>query len=254
MWALVTGGSSGLGCEMAKRLAKDGYDLVIVARNEQRLDGVAASIREKYAVEVRTVSLDLSQEGAAEWLYHRTCDMGIHPDVLVNDAGMYLYGHIADIAPEKQEEIINFNVRTLAAMCRIYGADMAERASRKDPKYILNIASYSIYMPIEGLGLYAGTKAFNRIFSISYAKEMRPSHVYVTAVSPAGIDTDLMNLRPSIRRLGKMTGFLVNPSIIAAISLRVMKIPCIRHWIPLAANVIFIPFLWMFQPLFRRVL
>lgn len=254
MWAIVTGGSSGLGLALAKRLAKQGYDLVLVGRNEKKLEDAAAQIKGKG--DVRLYPLDLSRPDAAESLHDWTGSRGIVPDVLVNNAGMYFYESVTDVEKSQQDSLIGLNVSALASLCRIYGKEMADsvRSGSKSGKYILNIASYSVYMPIEGFAYYAGSKAFVRTFSRCFAKEMRHEGVKVTAVAPAGIDTGLMHLRPKVRALARTFGFLADADTIARISLRVMKCRCIHYWIPLWFNVLFIPFLWMFQRLFKKVL
>lgn len=257
-WAIVTGGGSGLGLAIAKRLAGQGYDIVIVGRNAQKLSDAAAAIRSCFENEGRvlTLPLDLSEDGAPEKLYEWAADEDIHPDILVNNAGMYIYDKVLDVTPDRQKNLIGVNVNALASLCRLFGVDMA-RQKDLDPakrKYILNIASYSVYMPIEGFGFYAGSKAFVRIFSKCFAKEMRHSGVKVTAVAPAGMDTTLMGLEPGIQKLARATGFLVSPDRIARISLRAMRTRCIGYWIPVWYNVLFIPFLWLFQPVFKKVL
>ena len=257
-WAIVTGGGSGLGLAIAKRLAGQGYDIVIVGRNAQRLSDAAVAIRSCFESggRVLTLPLDLSEDGAPEKLYEWAASEDIHPDILVNNAGMYIYDKVLDVTPDRQKNLIGVNVNALASLCRLFGADMA-RQKDLDPakrKYILNIASYSVYMPIEGFGFYAGSKAFVRIFSKCFAKEMRHSGVKVTAVAPAGMDTTLMGLEPGIQKLARATGFLVSPDRIARISLRAMRTRCIGYWIPVWYNVLFIPFLWLFQPVFKKVL
>lgn len=257
MWAIVTGGSSGLGLALAKRLAKQGYDLVLVSRSAEKLDEAAARIKECCGGrDIRVCPMDLSRPGAAESLHEWTEARGIDPDVLVNNAGMYFYEPVTEVNESQQDCLIGLNISALASLCRLYGRDMAALGckSGRPEKYILNIASYSVYMPIEGFGYYAGSKAFVRTFSRCFAKEMRHSGVKVTAVAPAGIDTGLMHLRPRIRSLARTFGFLASADTIARISLRVLKSRRIHYWIPLWYNVLFIPFLWVFQRFFKKVL
>lgn len=260
MWAIVTGGSSGLGKAVANRLARDGYDLVIVSRSAQRLqsaaDGIKAECPER---EVLFLPLDLSLADAPQRLYDWAAEKGIHPTVLVNDAGMYIYRPVTLISESERQSLINLNIGTLSGLCALFGAMMQEDAQKertagvKTSRHIVNIASYSVYMPIWGFSMYAGSKAFVRTFSRCIGKEMRPFGVYVTAVAPAGIDTNLMNLRPGIRKLASSLGLLAGPDTIARIGLRAAKHRR-RYCIPLWYNALFIPFLWMFQPLFKKVL
>lgn len=261
-WAIVTGGGSGLGLAIAKRLAKQDYNIVIVGRNADRLSTAVEAIRSNVQgiksdlLQLLTLPLDLSEDGAPEKLYDWTISQGIHPDILVNNAGMYIYKKVQDVTSNQQKNLVGININALASLCRLFGADMAEQKEKSPSarKYILNIASYSVYMPIEGFGFYAGSKAFVRTFSRCFAKEMRHKGVKVTAVAPAGMDTSLMGLKPGIQKLARTTGFLVSPDRIAGISLRALRTKCINYWIPGWYNVLFISFLWMFQPLFKKVL
>lgn len=270
-YALITGGSSGLGLAIAKRLASQGYNLVLVSRNEEKLAAARQSIfdclKEKAGqatetgntagpVVIRIFPLDLSETSAPQRLHDWTTVQGIKPDILVNDAGMYIYRSLCEIPEETQSSLIALNITALTSLCRLYGMDMAQENEGKDAhtRYILNIASYSVYMPIEGFSLYASSKAFVRTFSRCIAKELRHKGVKVTAVAPAGMDTNLMNLKPGIRKLARSLGFLASTDTIARISLRAMKTRGLHYWIPLWFNALFIPFLWMFQPLFKKVL
>ena len=270
-YALITGGSSGLGLSIAKRLASQGYNLVLVSRSEERLAAARQSIfdclKEKAqkatgtengacSPDIRIFPLDLSDVSAPHRLHDWTTEQGIMPDILVNDAGMYIYKNLCEIPEGTQNSLIALNINALTSLCRLYGMDMAQENEGKDAhtRYILNIASYSVYMPIEGFSLYASSKAFVRTFSRCIAKELHHKGVKVTAVAPAGMDTGLMHLRPGIRKFARNLGFLANTDTIARISLRAMKTRGIHYWIPLWFNVLFIPFLWMFQPLFKKVL
>ena len=249
MWAIVTGGSAGLGLAISEQLSLRGYDIVIVSRNPRKLEQAAESIRTRGRRDAKVLchALDLSLPDAPEKLHEWTIAEQIHPKVLVNNAGIYFYKNVTDVTKEQQESIIGLNISALASLCRLYGNEM-EKGS-----HILNIASYSVYMPIAGFAYYAGSKAFIKTFSRCLGKELRPGGVYVTAVAPAGMDTDLMNLRPGIRRLARAMGMLVRPSRIAAKALHAMDLRC-RYIIPGWYNALFIPFLWMFQPIFKRVL
>lgn len=261
MWAIVTGGSSGLGKAIATRLAKDGYDVVIVSRSAEKLqsaaDGIMAACPGR---EVVCLPLDLSLSDAPRRLFDWAADKGIHPTVLVNDAGMYIYKPATAISESERESLVNLNINTLSGLCSLFG-EMMEKDARqegyagvkKTPRHIVNIASYSVYMPIWGFSMYAGSKAFVRTFSRCIGKEMRPFGVYVTAVAPAGIDTGLMKLRPTVQKLASRLGFLAGADTVARIGLRAAKHRR-RYCIPLWYNVLFIPFLWMFQPLFKKVL
>lgn len=273
MWAIVTGGSSGLGFAIARQLAAEGYDLVLVSRSEAKLrdaadrilaelgGGVSSGNVSSGGVSSGGVSssdassrrilihpLDLSCPQAPASLVEWTLSQKIVPDVLVNNAGMYIYSPICRISADSQDCLLNLNIGALSKLCRLYAQQMQAGS------HILNIASYSVYMPIEGFSLYAGSKAFVRTFSRCISKELRHRGIRVTAVAPAGMDTGLMKLRPEIQKTARRLGFLRSPEAIARISLRVMRAKYINYWIPGWYNVLFIPFLRLFQPLFKKVL
>lgn len=265
MWSIVTGGSSGLGLALAKRLAKEGSDVLLVSRSAEKLEAAREQILATEGCaqrEVRIFPCDLSEIDAPEKLFEWTTAEGIIPHTLVNDAGMYIYKQATEIPTQKQRQLINLNINALVTLCRLYGEQMAQAyaaekaAATTKParRNILNIASYSVYMPIWGFSLYASSKAFVRTFSRCIGKELGPRGVKVTAVAPAGIDTGLMKLRPGIQKLASGLGILASPDKVARCSIRAMHTKRISYWIPVWPNVLGIPFLWMLQPVFKKVL
>ena len=259
MWAIITGGSKGLGLAMAKELYSEAYSVVLVGRSKGRLEAAMKQVlrcapKKRYVYSPRpkvlTFPCDLSSPDGVQSLHKWTSSHSIVPDVLVNNAGAYLYSDLQDLGQKKIDNILSLDIDTPVNLCRIYHDEMACDGGR----HIVNIASYSVYMPIRGLSLYAGSKAFIRTFGKCLAKEFGPSGIKVTTIAPAGIDTDLMNLRPSVRNIARRLGFLAKPETVARISCRVMKIPFIHYWIPLWYNVLFIPFLMLFQWVYKRVL
>lgn len=260
-WALVTGGSRGLGYATAECLAEKGYNIIIVSRGEAELMEAQQRLAEKFpALQILAKVHDLSVPGSAEELYAWTSSQGIRVSFLVNNAGIYIYQPLVTTPAELQNEIVNLDITALTSLCRLYGADMIEdvEASRKVSKkalkcYILNIASYSVYMPIADLGLYAGCKAYVKTFSRCLQREMKSKGVYVTAVAPAGINTTLMRLRPEIQNLAVKLGFLASPRNIAQKSLWATFHSKPYH-IPGWYNALFIPMLGLCQPIFKKVL
>lgn len=236
-WAVVTGASSGIGLALARGLAARGYDICLVSRDALQLDAAARAIEADHAVRTRCVPMDLAVEGAAEALVARCREEGIRPHVLVNDAGTFIYNDILDTAPERIERILCLHMRTVTMLCRLFGEEMAADGGG----YILNMASYSLWMPWPGIALYSATKAYVRSFSIAFAKEMRERNVGVTAVSPAGVATDFYGLSHSLQRLGCRLGVLMTPDKVARKALRALFARR-RHIVPGWYNRLFIPF------------
>ena len=217
--ALVTGASSGIGRAFAERLAALGYNIVAVSDNAEHLAAVATELQAAHAdVKVTAHAADLAAVDAGERLYEWTREEGIEVEVLVNDAGMFSFCDLLDTPAERIRRMILLHDMTIAMTCRLFGEKMAERGHG----YILNMSSYSLWMPFPGLGLYSASKAFVRNFSMSFAKEVRERGVKVTALCPAGVSTDLYGLSKSLQKVGLRTGILISPDSCARRGLKAL--------------------------------
>lgn len=209
--ALVTGASTGIGRQYAEQLAALGYNLIIVSRTESLLEELAAEIRQKYDVEVIVHVKDLATTTAAEEVFAWSEQEGLKVDVLINNAGMFSFCDIAETPAERVKRTITLHDVTNTLLCQLYGNDMAMRGGG----YILNMSSFSIWMPFPGLALYSASKAYLKSFSVAYAKEMREKRVYVTAVCPGGIATDLYGLSKHWQGIGLKIHALSTPKFCA---------------------------------------
>ncbi|MBP3290053.1 MAG: SDR family NAD(P)-dependent oxidoreductase, partial [Alistipes sp.] len=207
----VTGASTGIGRQYAEQLAALGYNLIVVSRTESLLEELAAELREKYGVEVVVHVKDLATMTAAEELFAWTEQEEMKVDVLINNAGMFSFCDIANTPAERIKRAITLHDVTNTLLCQLYGNDMAERGGG----YILNMSSFSIWMPFPGLSLYSASKAYLKSFSVAYAKEMRDKKVYVTAVCPGGIATDLYGLTKHWQGIGLKLHALSTPKFCA---------------------------------------
>lgn len=213
-WALVTGGSAGIGLAIARELLRREYRVILVSRSEERLQEARRRLlgetgRGEECIALRVA--DLTQAEAPAELLRWTTEMGYAVEVLVNNAGMYFFRDAVALPVEDVERIVSLNVRSVAMMCRLFGEQMAARGHG----YILNLSSYSVYMRLPGWSLYSGSKAFVRNFSITFGREMRSRGVMVTTAAPAGVATELMGLPPKVFSLAKKTGFLMRPETCA---------------------------------------
>ena len=127
---------------------------------------------------------------------------------MINNAGIFSFCDILTTPAERIERIILLHDLTVSQLCRLYAADMVRRGVRG---HILNMSSYSLWMPFPGLALYSASKAYMRSFSVAFAKEVRDRGIRVTAVCPAGVATDLYGLTPRWQRIGKRLGVLITP-------------------------------------------
>lgn len=259
-WALVTGAGSGIGRCYALRLAALGYRLVIAGNNRAPLEAVAEEIRSAAArtgipaeeTGVLIITIDLAQAGAAQELYDQVAAEGIGVDVVINNAGIFSFCDILATPAERIERIILLHDLTVTQLCRLYAADMVRRGVRG---HILNMSSYSLWMPFPGLALYSASKAYMRSFSVAFAKEVRERGIRVTAVCPAGVATDLYGLTPRWQRIGRKLGVLITPDNCARRGLRALwrGRRCIvpdwwnRAWIPFCKVL---P-MWVLRPVRR---
>ena len=186
---LITGGTSGIGLELAKLFAADGYRLVLVARDQQGLDSAAGHLKEKYNAVVTTISKDLFRPESAKELYQQTREHGLQIDVLVNDAAQGQYGLFTENDLERQLDIIQLNITSLVALSHYYLKEMVEKGSGK----ILNLSSIAGKIPGPWQAVYHGTKAFVQSFTEAIRSEVKDSGITVTTLLPGVTDTDFFN-------------------------------------------------------------
>jgi len=178
--ALVTDASTGIGLEFARQVAADGYSLVIVARERERLAAVARELRSQYGVAVKDYATDLSEPGAAEALWADLSSAG-SVDILINNAGIGLYGEFQDQSVAALRSMQMINVLALTTLTRLALPGMLARRRGR----ILNVASVVGYQPGgPRMAVYYATKSYVLSFSKGLALELEGTGVTVTALSP----------------------------------------------------------------------
>ncbi len=188
-YALITGGTFGIGYELAKLFAQDGYHLILVARTNEDLARVSTEFTTKYGIQVHTISKDLMKEHAAREVYEEVKSMNIQVDVLVNDAGQGVYGLFVEEDLQRQLDIVRLNIDSLVVLTYYF---LKEMISRNDGK-ILNLASIVSDVPAPLQAVYGGTKAFVKSFTEALVSEYKPTNVTITALQPGATDTDFFN-------------------------------------------------------------
>ncbi len=188
-YALVTGGTSGIGYELVKLLAQDGYNLVIVARHESDLIQVSNEIKQKHAVEVITISKDLFNPENAFELHNEIKTKNIQIEILINDAGQGQYGEFTDTDIRRELDIINLNISSLVVLTKLFLKEMVGRGSGK----ILNLSSIASKTPGPWQSVYHATKAFVQSFTEAVRSEVKDSGVTITALLPGATATDFFN-------------------------------------------------------------
>lgn len=185
-YALITGATSGIGYELCHQFAADKYNIVMVARSEERLHQVAEEISLQYGVRVYHIAKDLFQWEAAKEIYDELKQKGISVTVLVNDAGQGEYGFFANTDLERELDIIQLNITSLVALTKYFLKEMIIGNEGK----ILNLASLISDYPGPLMAVYTGTKAFVLSFTESLAHELKGTGITVTALQPGVTDTD----------------------------------------------------------------
>lgn len=185
-YALITGGTSGIGYELARLFAKDRYNLVIVARDQQELNATAEEFQNVYGVEVYTIQKDLMQREAPFEVYNEVISRGIQVDVLVNNAGQGQYGLFIDTDINRELDIINLNIVAYVVLTKCFLRDMVARNDGK----ILNVSSIGGNMPAPLQSVYHATKSFITSFSEGVRRECKDTNVVITALLPGVTDTD----------------------------------------------------------------
>lgn len=185
-YALITGATSGIGYELCKLFAKDGYQIVMVARSTERLQEVADEISSKYGVKVYPLTKDLFNPAAPKEIYDELLQKGITVTALVNNAGQGEYGFFAKTELERELDIIQLNISSVVALTKYFLNDMLGRNEGR----ILNVASLVSDYPSPLLAVYAGTKAFILSFTEALVNELKDTDITVTALQPGVTDTD----------------------------------------------------------------
>ena len=182
---LITGASGGIGREMASVFAKHHFDLVLAARNLQKLEELKKELEESCGVRVYLLSKDLSDENAAQEIYDEVGKEGITVDQLVNNAGAGKQDRVVDADPEAMRNLIHLNVTNLTVLCRLFGKDMVGRHRGR----ILNVSSMGAFIPDPFFNVYGPTKAYELFLSEAMYGELQGTGVTVSALCPGPTKT-----------------------------------------------------------------
>lgn len=195
-WALITGASSGIGSALAHELAEGQANLVLTARREDRLEKLAAEIREKYRVEVRTFAADLEDSEGPRRIRSFTEENGLTIEVLVNNAGFGAYGEQYTSAVDRQLAMVQVNCSAVVHLTQLYLPAMVARRRGA----ILILASTAAFQPVAYLNTYAATKAFDLLFAEGLAEEVERFGVKVCALCPGPTQSEFSQVAGTPRR------------------------------------------------------
>jgi hypothetical protein len=183
--ALITGASSGIGLELARRFASRGFDLVLSARSAGKLEALAAELAREHGVKASVATADLSDPAAPLRLHERATAGGAAVDVLVNNAGFGLRGDFAELPLGRQLEMVQVNVAALTNLSRLFVPGMIARRRGR----VLNVASTAAFQPGPGMAVYYATKSYVLSFSEALSEELAGTGVTVTCLCPGATAT-----------------------------------------------------------------
>lgn len=187
MKALITGASSGIGLDIARYLATKKYELILVARNKEKLE----EIQEKLPTKVTIIVADLSDEQKVKELYVLAKKENV--DILINNAGLGDFGYLTDTDLNKDLELINTNIKAVHILTKHIAKDME---SRDTDTYIMNVASSAAFQPGPLMSTYYATKSYvyQLTEALYYEEKKKKTKVHVSVLCPGPVDTNFNNV------------------------------------------------------------
>ncbi|EGP08269.1 short-chain dehydrogenase/reductase [Bradyrhizobiaceae bacterium SG-6C] len=187
--ALVTGASGGIGLELARVLAANGFDLVLLARSAAKLQEIANELKANHGSKVTVLPADLSDPGTPQAVFNTLADAGIRIDLLVNNAGLLFEDRFNAISLDDTMQLLRVNIGATTAMTHLFLGSMLERNSGR----ILNVASIAGFVPVPNLAVYAASKAYVLSFGEALSQELSGSKVTLTTLCPGVTETAMVH-------------------------------------------------------------
>ncbi len=182
---LITGATSGIGHEMAQQLAAQKFDLVLVARRHDKLLQMKAALEADHGIRVHIFAKDLADSMQAVELYEAVKEQNLEITMLVNNAGVGVYGDFINTDLQQELRMIELNVSSVVTLSKLFVQDMVVRKRGK----IMNVASLLSFLPFPYYAVYSATKAFVLAFSETFAAELEGTGVQVVTLCPGPVDT-----------------------------------------------------------------
>ncbi len=185
-WALITGASSGIGKAFAERFAKEGWNIVLLARSEDKLTAIARVLEQKHQIKTVVLPADLSHDNLYRKIYEEIRGGGIVIDCLVNNAGFGAIGSFTRLDLERQLEMVDVNVKALVALTHLFLPGMVSQKHGM----IINVSSTAGFQPMPYFSVYAASKAFVTSFSEAVASEFSEKGIQIINVCPGRTETN----------------------------------------------------------------
>ncbi|CAN5136134.1 SDR family oxidoreductase [soil metagenome] len=210
--ALITGASSGFGSEFAKLFARDGYDLILVARSQDVLESLARELKREFDIFVKVIAIDLSDSKSPEKIFEIVETANLTVNVLINNAGFATYGEFVKLPKKDELDEIAVNVVSLTHLTKLFLPGMVQRKEGR----ILNVASTAAFLPGPLMAVYYATKAYVLHFSEALSEELKGTGVTVTVLCPGPSKTGF-STRAKLENSPLFNGHIMDAKKIVAI-------------------------------------
>lgn len=230
---LITGASSGIGKSFAEIFAKEGYRVVLAARNEEKLNELAGDLQSRFGTTTLVVPVDLARSGGASELYDSIARSEIVIDVLINNAGIGSYGFLHEQDARTELEMLQLNVHSLSHLMMLFLPGMVARRSGR----ILNIGSTTSFYACPLSANYSASKAFVLSLTEAVAGEVRGTGVSVTALCPGATATDFFRKAKMDKQKVSAAGALMDAAKVARIGYEALMkgktfvVPGMQNWL-----------------------
>ncbi|MEG4005056.1 SDR family oxidoreductase [Microcoleus sp. Pol11C1] len=206
--ALITGASGGIGAAFAAELAKRQHNLILVARSEDKLQQLAATLQQEFNILVEIIVQDLTAPGATTAVFDTVVKKGWTVDLLVNNAGFGDYGAFADRPLDKQVAMVQLNIVALVELSHLFLQGMRQRKAGS----IINVSSIAAFQPMPYLSMYAATKAFVLSFSEALWAENKDLGIRVLCLCPGPTESDFFAVAEFPKSMASSSGQKLVPA------------------------------------------
>ena len=212
---LITGATAGIGYELSKLYANEGYNLILIARNESKLNKCKYKLNLLYNVNIHTLALDLSVDNSCEKIKNYVDRKNLSVDILINNAGIGSFGYIAEIELEEERKLIDINIKSLTELTKLFLPSMMENGEGA----ILNVASTAAFCAGPKMGVYYASKAYVLSFTEALYEEVKDKGIKVSCLCPGAVNTEFQD-KAGIKKNKIAEKNLMSPKEVARIAFR----------------------------------
>jgi uncharacterized protein len=217
-YALITGGSGGIGLCLARELAKRKIDLLLVARSGDRLSKICEELEKEFSIKADYLSVDLSEPNSISILINWLKAKSYQVSILINNAGYGIWGTIESTPVERLNNMMQLNMISVANLSQA----MLPELKRHSKSYILNVASTAAYQAVPTLATYAASKSFVMLFTRGLRLELKGTSVSVTCLSPGATSTNFVDRAGMEAMKERAEKFSMKPELVAKIAIEGM--------------------------------